>query len=294
MNTPQQQKLMRRASYASASVAVFLIAIKSAAYFMTESVAVLSSLVDSILDVLASLVNIVAVRHALVPADPEHRFGHGKAEALAGLAQGAFVIGSAALLLLEAGQRLYKPVPPEQPAVGVVVMVIAIVATALLVLYQRYVVKKTDSIAIKADSLHYLSDFLVNAGVIAALIISQFGWPLADPVIALMIAAFILYSAWRILGQSMDQLMDRELPDEDRIRIEALALSHGDVVDVHDIKTRMSGRTRFIQMHLELPAEFTLIRAHRITEEVQARLEEAFPGSEVFIHEDPAGIDEAH
>jgi ferrous-iron efflux pump FieF len=288
----QHQRAMRRATYAAVSVALLLIVLKLGGYLLTESVALLSSLVDSSLDALASLVNLFAVRQSLVPADQDHRFGHGKAEALAGLAQGAFITGSALLLFVEAGQRLYAPGPLPHSAVGIAIMVASMAFTSALVLYQRHVVRLTGSLAIQADSVHYFSDFLINIGVIAALMLGGFGLLWADPVIGLAIAVMIMYSAWQIAKQSLDQLMDRELPDGERRRIEEIVRSHVEVSDLHDLRTRMSGQTRFIQLHLEMPGELTLMRAHRIAEEVQHELEAAFPDSEVIIHEDPAGITE--
>lgn len=288
----KNERAIRRATYAAVAVALLLIVLKLAGYLMTESVALLSSLVDSSLDALASIVNLIAVRQSLVPADHDHRFGHGKAEALAGLAQGAFITGSALLLFVEAGQRLYAPAPLPHSAVGISIMVASTVITAALVLYQRHVVRQTGSLAIQADSIHYLSDFLINIGVIAALFLGGIGLLWADPVIGLLIAIMIMRSAWQIASRSLDQLMDRELPDDERQRIQDIVRAHAEVKDLHDLRTRMAGQTRFIQLHLEMPGELTLMRAHRIAEEVQHELEVAFPDSEVIIHEDPAGMNE--
>ena len=186
-------RLMRGATYASVSVALALIAAKLAAWAITDSVAMLSSLIDSLLDALASIVNLVAVRHALQPADREHRFGHGKAEALAGLGQSTFIAGSAVFLLFEAIPRLPRPVAVENGTVGIAVMVLAIVVTLALVLFQIYVVRVTGSQAIAADSLHYRSDLLLNLSVIVALVLSAgLGWHMADPLFAIGIAFFVL------------------------------------------------------------------------------------------------------
>ena len=284
---------MRAATYASVSVASVLILAKTGAWLFTESVSLLSSLVDSLLDVGASIVNLLAVRHALQPADREHRFGHGKAEPLAGLAQSAFIAGSGIFLLLESADRLINPMPVENGAIGIAVMILAMVLTLGLVLFQRYVVKKTNSVAIAADSLHYRVDILVNAAVIVSLVLSSYqGWLLADPLFAIAIVAYMAWGSLSIARESINSLMDRELPDEDRIKIRDIAMGHPEVLDVHDMRTRTAGPDTFIQLHLELPGHLLLEEAHRISDEVMYQVEEAFPNAEVLIHQDPEGVDE--
>lgn len=284
-------RLMRLATYASVSTAVLLVTAKLAAWIATDSVAMLSALIDSALDVLASLVNLLAVRQALQPADQEHRFGHGKAEALAGLGQAAFITGSAVFLLFQAARRLARPEAIENSGLGIAVMVLAIVATLALVTFQRYVVRQTGSVAIAADSLHYGSDLLLNASVIAALILSaSFGWRSADPIFAIGIAAVVLFSAWRILRMAFDTLMDREFSDDLRERIRSIVLSHPEVRDMHDLRTRKSGTNSFIQLHLDLDVDISLLRAHEIADAVEAKIKEAFPEADVMIHQDPEGI----
>lgn len=285
--------LMRRATYASVSVALVLIMLKFVAWLATGSVAMLATLVDSMLDAAASLVNLFAVRQALTPADREHRFGHGKAEPLAGLVQSAFIAGSALFLFVEVARRLVEPQAVERGALALVVMAISIVMTLGLVSFQRYVVRKTASLAISADKLHYLGDMLANASVAVALVLAtQFGLHWADPIFGGGIAIYIVWSAWEIIRQSLDQLMDRELPDEERKRIREIAQSHPEVKAVHDLRTRASGRDIFIQFHIELDRAATLVRAHEISDAVEARLREAFPAAEVIIHQDPEGLDE--
>jgi len=284
---------MRAATYASVSVASVLILAKTGAWLFTESVSLLSSLVDSLLDVGASIINLLAVRHALQPADREHRFGHGKAEPLAGLAQSAFIAGSGIFLLLESADRLINPMPVENGAIGIAVMILAMVLTLGLVLFQRYVVKKTNSVAIAADSLHYRVDILVNAAVIVSLVLSSYqGWLLADPLFAIAIVAYMAWGSLSIARESINSLMDRELPDEDRIKIRDIAMGHPEVLDVHDMRTRTAGPDTFIQLHLELPGHLPLEEAHRISDEVMYQVEEAFPNAEVLIHQDPEGVDE--
>ena len=284
---------MRWATYASVAVAIVLIIIKMMAYLLTGSVAILSSLIDSFLDFIASGINLFAVRHALVPADHDHRYGHGKAEAIAGLTQAAFIVGSALFLIFEAINRFSHPQALENGMVGVGVMLVTITLTALLVKFQRYVVKKTGSIAITADSLHYAGDLLLNLSVIVALILSiYFDWHIADPVFALMIALYILRSAWAIGKQSLAQLMDQELPDEVREEIKAIALQHPEVRNLHELRTRSSGRQYFFQLHLEMDGELKLKEAHQIANAVEIEICKAFPNAEVIIHEDMEGLHE--
>jgi len=266
---------------------------KAAAYFATGSVSLLSTLMDSLLDFAASLINLVAIFQAAAPADREHRFGHGKAEPLAGLGQAAFVAGSAVFVLVQAIDRLLHPAALTNEALGIGVMLVSIVVTLALVLFQRRVIRATGSVAIGADALHYKSDLLVNLAVIAALIASgTFGWHLADPLLAGAVALYILWSAWEILANSVNLLMDRELPEEDRERIRAIAMAHPAVISLHDLRTRSSGTQTFIQFHLELDPNLTLIDAHAIAEAVMHEVEHAFPNAEVLIHEDPFGVKE--
>ncbi|WP_162906619.1 cation diffusion facilitator family transporter [Algihabitans albus] len=281
-------RLMKLATYASVATASVLIVVKLGAWWLTDSVSMLSSLVDSLLDVAASLVTLLAVRQALVPADQEHRFGHGKAEPLAALLQSGLIAGSAVLLAFEVIHRLVRPEAVEHGRLGVAVMVFSIALTFALVRFQRYVVRRTGSSAIAADSLHYFSDLLMNAAVIAALVLaSEFGLLRADPLIGLGVACYILYSAYRIGRDALGMLMDRELPPEERERILQVVRGYSEVLGVHDLKTRTSGPRTFIQLHLELDGGMTLYRAHAIAEAVEAELQTAFPDAEVIIHQDP-------
>lgn len=286
---------MRLATYASVAVASSLILVKLGAWLYTDSISLLSTLIDSLLDAVASLINLFAVRHALVPADREHRFGHGKAEPLAALGQTAFIAGSALFLLFEAGHRLIDPRPVLHSEIGIAVMLVAIAVTFALTRFQAYVVRKTGSVAIKADSLHYVGDILVNGAVIVALLLaSQLGWAIADPLFGLAIAGYIMFNAWQIARGSLDLLMDRELPEAERRRIRDIALANPEVRDLHDLRTRSSGRRSFIQVHIEMDGNLTLYRAHAVADEVEAALRAAFPGAEVMIHQDPHGLEEGH
>lgn len=283
-------QLMRRATYLSVAVGSLLIIVKLVAWGATDSVALLSTLIDSTLDTVASLVNLIAVRQALQPADQQHRFGHGKAEPLAGLAQSTFIAGSALFLVGEAGKRMFVPESVDHAPLGIAVMVFSIIMTMGLVSFQRFVVRRTGSLAIDADHLHYIGDLGMNVCVIVSLVLSaEFGFGWADPVFALGIAGFLIYSAATIAWRSLHLLMDREFPDEDRKRIVGICLEHPDVYDVHDLRTRSSGVQGFIQLHLELDPDISLKRAHVISDQVELAISKAFPSADVIIHQDPAG-----
>ncbi|MFW5447442.1 MAG: cation diffusion facilitator family transporter [Methylophagaceae bacterium] len=288
---PDVARLMRLATYASVSTAALLIIAKLVAWFVSDSVSVLATLLDSSLDVVASVINLLAVRHALQPADHEHRFGHGKAEALAGMGQAFFIAGSAGFLLLQASGRLFHPqTEMEGLEVGVGVMIFSIIATLILLSFQKYVISKTNSTAIKADALHYKTDLWVNTSVIVALVLTFYGWSHFDALFALGIAIFILYSAWSIIRESIDLLMDHELPDEEREKIKQRVAKHTDVLGLHDLRTRRSGNTVFIQLHLELDGALNLSAAHAIADRVERDLVTLFPSAEVIIHEDPVDL----
>jgi len=289
---PDQARLMRLATYASATVAFILIVAKLIAWMWSDSITLLATLIDSCLDAAASLITLYAVHHALQPADKEHRFGHGKAEALAGLGQSTFIAGSAMFLMLESINRLLHPKDLHVVDVGIYVMILSILLTTALILFQNYVVKHTGSTAIKADSLHYKTDLLVNAGVIVALLLAGYGWPGVDPIFAMGIALYILYSAWEIATASIHELMDAELSDEERADIKCIVLNHKEVKGLHDLRTRKSGTTYFIQFHLELDPNLNLYQAHEISDEVEAELYTKWTDSEIIIHEDPHGLQE--
>lgn len=298
MSTERSAKsaiLMRRAAMLAVAIATTLILTKGVIWWWSDSVALLGSLLDSILDALASLINLVAVRQATTPADREHRFGHGKAEALAGLGQAVLILSSALFVTFEAIRHLLEPRAIEQSSLVVGVMILATILTVFLVVYQRHVVRQSGSLAIRADSLHYVGDTAINLGVLLAVVLSAgLGFLLADPLIALAIAGVIFWSAWGIARQSFDQLMDRELEDSERQKIKDIVLAHEQVLGIHDLRTRRSGLHRFVQFHIELPPEMPLHEAHRISDEVEASVKAEFVDTQVLIHQDPAGIEEAH
>ncbi len=289
----QAGSLMRLATYASVGVACVLIVAKGVAWFATDSVSMLSTLLDSMLDAVASIVTLLAVRHALQPADYEHRFGHGKAEALAGLTQAAFIAGSGLFLLVESISRLVTPHAIGHGAWGVGVMIGSIVLTSALVSFQSYVVRRTGSLAIGSDAFHYRIDLVTNLAVIASLILSTwFGFYYADPLVALAIVIYMAYGSFGIVAQALDELMDRELPDADRQKIKDIALAEDRITSVHDLRTRSSGPNRFIQIHVEMDRTLSLLEAHEISDRVMYNVEAAFPHSEVLIHQDPEGVEE--
>jgi ferrous-iron efflux pump FieF len=285
--------LMRRATYASITVAAVMVLVKLAAWLLTDSVSMLSSLLDSLLDAASSLVNLVAIHQALVPADHEHRFGHGKAEPLATLGQAAFITGSAVLLLIQALQHLLSPAPVTHPGLGIAVMVFAIIVTLGLVAFQQYVVRRTHSLVVSADEFHYRADLILNGSVIVSLVATAtLGWRYLDPLFGAAIGLWIIYGAWRVGNKAVVQLMDRELPDADRLRIRQIALAHPQVRSVHDLRTRAAGPQAFVQIHLEMDGGLTLSEAHRVSDAVEAEILAAFPHAEVMIHQDPEGVEE--
>jgi ferrous-iron efflux pump FieF len=288
--TADTAHLLRVATYASVATAAILIAGKLGAWLATGSVSVLASLVDSMMDAGASLLNLFAVRWSLHPADDQHRFGHGKAEALAGLGQATFITGSAVFLVLQAIDRLMHPQPLARFGVGLVVMLLAMAATLVLLGIQRHVIRRTQSTAIRADALHYATDLATNGATLVALLLAHAGWPGLDPLFALAIAAYVLYSALRLAMDAVNLLMDRELPEAERAHIVAIAAATPGVLGVHGLRTRLSGRVKVIQLHLELADELPLIEAHRIAMLVDERLRRALPCADITIHQDPASL----
>ncbi|GAA4642090.1 cation diffusion facilitator family transporter [Pontixanthobacter gangjinensis] len=286
--------LARSAALASIAVAIFLVAIKFWASVETSSTAMLGSLADSALDLIASIATLVGVWIAAQPADEDHRFGHGKAESLAAMFQVMLIALSAAAIGFRAVEKLVEGGRTSAAAEGIGVSVVAIVATLGLLAWQRYVIRRTGSVAISADHLHYQSDLMLNLAVIAALALDQFaGFGLADPLFGLGIAVWLLWGAWRAATEAIDHLMDREWPDEKRLRFVELAAKHPELNNLHDLRTRTSGTRDFVQFHVDMPAQMTVEEAHDIIERVEADLEGHFPNMELLIHIDPEGhVDE--
>lgn len=287
--SPRAQRLTRLATYASVSVAATLAAIKTGAWFATDSVAMLSSLMDSLLDLFASLLTLMAVRVSLKPADAEHRFGHGKAQPLAALAQSAFIAGSGVFLLIQAGERLLRPQPVRETEVGIAVIAVSVALTIALVAWQRYVARRTGSLAVEADMAHYGADLLANLAVILGLVLAGYtdlAW--ADPVVAAAIALYLMYGAQHIARAALDVLMDREMDADERARIVDIATSYTQVVGVNALRTRRTGTHAFIEIHLEMSGSLTLTRAHAIGQAVAHQIQQVFPDADVTVHHDPA------
>ena len=286
--------LGRSAAFASIVTALFLVGLKLWAVWQTESMALLGSLADSALDLIASLATLTGVIIAARPADRTHRFGHGKAEALAAIFQVMLIALSAAGIAMQSAEALAEGQRVAAAQEGIVVSVIAILATFALLAYQRFVIARTGSLAISTDHLHYQSDLLLNLAVIAALVLDRYvGLAGADPLFGLGIAGWLLWGAWRAGSEAIDHLMDREWPEDKRRRFVAVAARHPELSRLHDLRTRTSGGIDFVQFHVDLPGDYTVEQAHDIIERVEKDLHAEFPDAEVLIHIDPEGhVDE--
>lgn len=281
------------ATWAALVVATVLVSAKGLAWWHTNSLSLQASLLDSLLDVGASLLNFFAVRHALRPADAEHRFGHGKVEALASLGQSIFIAITALWILIEGVKRFFAPEDLQDIGFGSSVMVISLVLTAGLVLFQRFVIKRTHSLAIKADSLHYQTDFLTSAAVLVSFnLTGYFHSNLVDSIMGIGIALYIAFTSWTILRQSIDILMDREFSKKELALIKKICRAHPHVLGLHDLRTRSSGAHQFIQMHLDMQPDLSLLEAHTIGVDITYTIRKKFPNAEVLIHQDPFGHDE--
>jgi ferrous-iron efflux pump FieF len=288
----KKERLLKIATSASVVVATLLVLIKGVAWIKTGSVAMMGSLLDSILDAAAAGLNMYFVRRALEPADERHRFGHGKAEPLGAVFQAMIIGGSAIFLAAESIRRFFEPEMPTNSELGIIIMLISSVIVSGLVLLQRYVVKRTDSLVIAGDALHGFGDIMINVGVIVALYVStRFDAPFTDPVIGILLSGILFRGSYEIGRNAMRQLMDTEFTPEERQKIRDIALSNPNVSDLHDLRTRRAGLTSFIQLHIELDGDLNLTDAHEIADAVEADIRKAFPDSEVLIHQDPRGIE---
>lgn len=288
--TDNRASLTTRAAMASIAMAVFLVGLKTWASIQTGSMAMLGSLADSALDLLASLVVLAGVRIAAQPADNDHRFGHGKAEALAALVQVILISLSAIFIGGRSVVRLLAGAQTQEAELGIGVSVVAIAFTIALITYQRYVVRKTGSLAISTDRLHYASDLLLNSSVIAALILDQYaGLAGADAVFGLLIAAWLLFGAWRSSSHALDQLMDREWPEDLRARFLAACTEYPELAGLHDLRTRTSGTHNFAQFHVWVPSDWTVAEAHERMDRIEEELQARFPATEILMHLDPEG-----
>jgi cation diffusion facilitator family transporter len=295
LSSAQTSRLTRQVALLSVGVASVLIALKAVAWLASGSVAVLASLVDSLLDLVASAFTYFAVRYAGAPPDREHRFGHGKAEAFAGLFQAGLVAVSAALVAAEAISRLWRPEPIAAGEIAIWVLIVSMVCTAGLVFAQTRAIAQTNSVATKGDRAHYAADFASNAvamlGVAGAMVL---GWTQLDALAGLAVAAWLAWGAWTVAREAGDHLMDRELPDADRARIAALALADPAVKGVHDLRTRSSGPILHIQFHADLDGGQTLKAAHAVIVAAEDRIRAHYPAADVIIHADPLESAEPH
>lgn len=287
--SPAQMRLMHLATYASVSMAMVLLVAKLIVWWKTDSLAMLSSFTDSVFDLLMSVVNMLAVRYALKPADDDHRFGHTSIEDIAGLAQCAFIFAAMAMIILQSIERLASPHTVLAHAeLGIGVSVLGMVLTTALVMFQTYVTRRSKSLVIAADRMHYVGDILFNLGVMAAFVLSShFGLPWADAGIAILIAVIVLYSTWPLGRRAFNNLMDREMPEDEKKLILSLIDSMHDIRGYHNLKTRYSGAKAFIQMHVDMDAALNFRDAHAIIDRLEHKLTEAFPGADVIIHPDP-------
>ena len=281
---------MRLATRAALTVALTLVLAKAIAWWLSGSVSLLAGLTDSLLDSAASLINLIAVHFALRPADEDHRYGHGKAEALAGLGQALFIGISAVLIGLQGVERLQSPQPLAAEGIGIAVMLLSLALTVALLAFQRKVVRETGSTAIHADSLHYRSDILLNSSILLALLLTRFGWQQMDAIFAIGIAVYIFWSALSIVRGAIAVLMDEELPSETTQHMYALATAVPGVLGAHDLRTRISGTRWFVQLHLELPGEMSLSQAHAHCVAVEKAIHDHYPRAEVLVHADPQKV----
>lgn len=289
MNAVQSSRLATRAAIASVATACVLGLLKSYAAWATGSVSMLGSLADTLLDLVGSLVTLWGVRLAATPADTDHRFGHGKAEALAALVQVTLIGVSAIGIVWQAARALLGNPHPVAAREGMAVSAAAIVITACLIAFQRHVVRRTGSVAIGADSVHYQSDLAVNAAVIVALALAWAGVPDADAVMGVAIALWLAFGAVRASTHAVDQLMDREWPEEKRRDFLAAAAAIPELAGMHDLRTRSSGSQDFVQFHMFVPPLMTVVEAHEVMDKAEAKLRRTFPSLEILIHLDPEG-----
>jgi ferrous-iron efflux pump FieF len=279
-----------RAALASVTVALVLLMAKAWAAYATDSTAMLGSLADTALDVIASLTTLMGVRIAAIPADLDHRFGHGKAEALVALAQVVLISVSAVAIAWRAVDRLVNGSATTAMDLGIGVSLLAIAFTFVLLWYQRRVIARTGSVAIKTDNLHYTSDLFLNGSVIVALLLDQaLHVRGADAVFGIAIAIWLLWGALRASSEAVNQLMDREWPEGERQAFLDAAASYPELQGLHDMRTRSSGTLRFVQFHVWVPADWTVREAHDRLDPVEEALQKRFPGTEILIHVDPEG-----
>ena len=288
-------RIKQVAALAAVMISILLIGIKAVAWHSSRSITLLSSLTDSVIDSMASLVNLIAIYHSLKPADREYRFGYGKIEALAALGQSIFIFGSALFILKEATDRFWAPVDIQHMDMVLLSTLPSIALTLILIAIQRKAITETNSLAIRADHTHYQSDLFMNVGILVVLGVGNyFHVPLLDPLFGAAIAFYIMIAAWKILKDSLKVLMDQELPLNQRQAIIEIMLEHPKVSGYHLLRTRTSGAGEFIQAHLEMDGSLSLIEAHDIAHEVEHNIRKAYPRADIILHQDPSHLDEDH
>lgn len=287
-NDSDSHRLLKQASLASVLTAVGLLLLKLFTFLITGSVAILSSFFDSAQDFLTSLINLFAIKHAIQPADNEHRFGHGNAQALGGLLQGFMIALFSLFLAQESIHRLLKPSPIGHIELGVLVMLIAIAVSILLVSFQTYVVKKTNSLSIKADRMHYTGDILMNAGVIISIIIAEkVGFPVLDAIFGIGVSLYLFYVVFQIMKEAVTQLMDTEISEEFRRQIIKISLSFPEVKRIYHLRTRQSGETLFVQFCVAMDGKLSLQKAHDISHKIEMKIKKTYTHSQIMIHVEP-------
>lgn len=284
-------KLKKSASMASMVVSSLLVLIKFGAYLVTDSLSMMSSLMDSTFDLIASSLTMFSIVKAAMPADQQHQYGHGKIESLAAIGQATFILASAGYLFIESMHRFVNPQAIAKIDWGVAVMCVSIFMTFFLVMYQTRIISKTKSVAVKADYLHYKGDVLMNVAVIASMVASYYkGWIYLDPIFGTCVSMLLLHSSYSIFKEALGVLIDKEVSDEEREKIRGIIMGNPDVVSIHDLRTRDSGSHLFIEFHMEVNGDMSLKEAHAITEKIEVAIYEEFPRADVTIHQEPSGI----
>lgn len=286
--TIENNKLMKAASVASIATALSLIVLKLVTFLLTGSMAILSSLFDSIQDSMTSIVNFFAVKHASEPADKEHRFGHGKAQALGAMTQGFIIAAASIFLLKESIHRLMEPQPISEIGLGIGITLFALVATFVLITFQKFVIKKTNSLSIRADMAHYTGDIMMNVGVIVSMLMAYYlKWTFVDALFGIMVAGYLFIVVYQIIKEAITILMDAELSDSFRKKIKTMTLSFPEVKEIYQLKTRQSGNCIFVQFCVSLDKKITLEQAHDITDKIESALTKTDSNIQVIIHPEP-------
>lgn len=289
----QKNKLKKSATIASLTLSISLCLLKIFGALYTGSLAVLSSMIDSLTDIFASAITVVAVKFSSQPESYYFRYGYGKAESISALIQSAFIAGSGVFVMYDGISRLFFPRPIEQTTVGIAIMAVALISTLILISYQHYVMRMTDSQAISADSAHYMVDVLTNVSIIISLlVVKYFNLSWFDSLTAIVISAYLLYNAYLIAKEAVKTLMDAELNDEIRSDIKKIVMECPFSKGLHDLRTRDLGGRYMFEFHLELDGELSLAAAHDMTDLVEDNLLDAYPNAVIIVHQDPVGIKE--